>query len=97
MKITHMEYRTVSVPFVPAIQEHWGMEYPTTPIWVYTDAGLVGLGESNSLPLDELPHIRVNDLSGGGLALSEGAVTVPEGPGLGVSLDLNAVEKYRIR
>lgn len=49
MKITHIEYRTVSVPFVPAIQEHWGIEYPTTLIWVHTDAGLVGLGESNSL------------------------------------------------
>ena len=49
MKITNMEYRTVSIPFVPAIQEHWDMDYPTTLIWVHTDEGLIGLGESNSL------------------------------------------------
>jgi L-alanine-DL-glutamate epimerase-like enolase superfamily enzyme len=48
MKITDIEYRTVSVPFVPAIQEHWGVDYPTTLIWVHTDEGLTGLGESNS-------------------------------------------------
>ncbi len=48
MKITNIEYRTVSVPFVPAIQEHWGVDYPTTLIWVHTDEGLTGLGESNS-------------------------------------------------
>ena len=48
MKITDIEYRTVSVPFLPAIQEHSGMVYPTTLIWVHTDEGLTGLGESNS-------------------------------------------------
>ena len=48
MKITDIEYRTVSIPFVPAIQEHWGVDYPTTLIWVHTDEGLTGLGESNS-------------------------------------------------
>ncbi len=48
MKNTNIEYRTVSVPFVPAIQEHWGVDYPTTLIWVHTDEGLTGLGESNS-------------------------------------------------
>ena len=48
MKITNIEYRTVSVPFVPAIQQHWGVDYPTTLIWVHTDEGLTGLGESNS-------------------------------------------------
>ena len=49
MKITDIEYRTVSIPFVPAIQEHWDLaDYPTTLIWVHTDEGLTGLGESNS-------------------------------------------------
>ena len=49
MKVTSIEYRTVSIPFVPAIQEHWDVvDYPTTLIWVYTDEGLTGLGESNS-------------------------------------------------
>ena len=49
MKITDIEYRTVSIPFVPAIQEHWNMNYPTTLVWVHTDEGLTGLGESNAL------------------------------------------------
>ena len=52
MKITGFEYRTVSIPFLPAIQEHSGMEYPTTLVWVHTDEGLTGLGESNSLHSD---------------------------------------------
>ena len=49
MKITDIAYRTVSIPFVPAIQKHWDMDYPTTLVWVRTDEGLTGLGESNSL------------------------------------------------
>lgn len=52
MKITDIEYRTISIPFIPAIQEHWDMDYPTTLVWVYTDEGLTGLGESNSLNSD---------------------------------------------
>ena len=52
MKITGFEYRTVSIPFISAIEEHWPMEYPTTLVWVHTDAGLTGLGESNSLHSD---------------------------------------------
>ncbi|MDE0468379.1 MAG: mandelate racemase/muconate lactonizing enzyme family protein [Candidatus Poribacteria bacterium] len=52
MKITGFEYRTISIPFIPAIQEHSGMDYPTTLIWVHTDEGLIGLGESNSLNSD---------------------------------------------
>ena len=52
MKITDIEYRTVSIPFLPAIQEHWEMVYPTTLIWVHTDEGLTGLGESNAVHSD---------------------------------------------
>ncbi len=48
MKITDIEYRTVLVPFVPAIQEHWGLDYPTTFVWVRTDEGITGLGESSA-------------------------------------------------
>lgn len=55
MKITGFEFKTVSVPFTERIQEHWGWDYPTTLIWVHTDEGLTGLGESNSL------HSNVTD------------------------------------
>ena len=50
-----------------------------------------------TMPIDELPHIRVDDLSGGSMDLSNGAITLIEEPGLGVSLDMNAVERYQIR
>ena len=49
MKITNIEFRTVSIPFLPAIREHSGMVYPTTLIWVHTDEGLTGLGESQAV------------------------------------------------
>ena len=55
MRITGFEFRTVSVPFTAAIQEHWGWDYPTTLIWVHTDEGLTGIGESNSL------HANITD------------------------------------
>ena len=48
MKITRIEYRTVSVPFVSAIREHWGLEYPSTLIWFHTDEGITGLGECSA-------------------------------------------------
>lgn len=52
MKITEIEYRTVSIPFIPAIEEHSGMVYPTTLVWVHTDEGITGLGESNAVHSD---------------------------------------------
>ena len=50
-----------------------------------------------TMPIDELPHIRVDDLSGGSMNLSGGAITLSDAPGLGIHLDMGAVEKYRIR
>lgn len=52
MKITSIEFRKVSIPFIPAIEEHSGMVYPTTLIWVHTDEGFTGLGESNAFHSD---------------------------------------------
>jgi len=49
MKITGFEFKTVSIPFRRRIREHWGWDYPTTLVWVHTDEGITGLGESNSL------------------------------------------------
>ncbi|MFQ6044134.1 MAG: mandelate racemase/muconate lactonizing enzyme family protein, partial [Candidatus Poribacteria bacterium] len=50
-----------------------------------------------TMPIDELPHIRVNDLSGDSMNLSDGAITISDEPGLGITLDMGAVEKYRVR
>jgi L-alanine-DL-glutamate epimerase-like enolase superfamily enzyme len=49
MKIIGFEFHTVSVPFIPRIEEYWGWDYPTTLIKVFTEEGITGLGESNSL------------------------------------------------
>ena len=49
-----------------------------------------------SLPCDELPFIRVADVLDQGLGLENGHFNVPQGPGLGVSLDMGVVEKYRV-
>ncbi len=39
---------------------------------------------------------RENDLIGGALMPVDGHVTVPDVPGLGVELDMEAVEQYRV-
>jgi L-alanine-DL-glutamate epimerase-like enolase superfamily enzyme len=49
------------------------------------------------MPIDELPHIRIDDLSGGSMDLSNGAINLSDKPGLGISLDMDAVERYQIR
>ena len=51
-----------------------------------------------SLPYDTLPFIREASISEEGYshAVTDGHLPVPEGPGLGITLDLKACEKYRI-
>lgn len=49
-----------------------------------------------TLPCDEMPFTRTADVVGGGLVLEKGHFVVPDGPGLGVTLDLKVVEKYRV-
>lgn len=50
-----------------------------------------------TMPIDELPHIRIDDLSGGSMNLSDGGITLSDTPGLGITLDMDAVERYRVR
>ncbi|MDP7253986.1 MAG: enolase C-terminal domain-like protein [Planctomycetota bacterium] len=49
-----------------------------------------------TLPCDELPFVRTADILGGGLVLEKGHFQVPDGPGLGVTLDMDVIEKYRV-
>ena len=49
-----------------------------------------------TLPCDELPFVRVTDVLGGSLMLKDGHFAVPDGPGLGVELDMEVVEAYRV-
>jgi L-alanine-DL-glutamate epimerase-like enolase superfamily enzyme len=77
------------------------------PVWLQV-VGL-GLGVSGAygthvhavipnatIPSDSLHFTRENDLIGGALTPKDGLVQVPETPGLGVELDMAAVEKYRV-
>lgn len=48
------------------------------------------------LPCDELPFTRIADVLDSGLVVDNGHFIVPEGPGLGVKLDMSVVEKYRV-
>ena len=49
-----------------------------------------------TLPCDELPFVRTVDVLGGSLVLAQGHFLLPEGPGLGVKLDMAVIEKYRV-
>ncbi|MBT5875445.1 MAG: mandelate racemase/muconate lactonizing enzyme family protein [Candidatus Latescibacteria bacterium] len=49
-----------------------------------------------TLPCDELPFVRDVDLLGGSMTLDQGHFVLPEGPGLGVELDMDLVQRYRV-
>ena len=49
-----------------------------------------------TLPCDELPFTREADILEEGLVLANGHYEVPVKPGLGVTLDMSVVEKYRV-
>ena len=49
-----------------------------------------------TLPCDELPFTRVADVCDGSLVVEGGHFILPEGPGLGIHVDLDVVERYRV-
>lgn len=51
---------------------------------------------SCTLPSDILSHLRADDLIVEGIHIENGHARVPQGPGLGVTLDEDALERYRI-
>ena len=48
-----------------------------------------------TLPCDELPHTRIADVVKEGLPIKDGHFLVPDGPGLGITIDMDVIEKYR--
>ena len=48
-----------------------------------------------TLPCDELPFVRIAEVADG-MTVEDGNFTVPDGPGLGVKLDMQVIEKYRV-
>ena len=49
-----------------------------------------------TLPCDELPFTREADVLDGGLQVEAGHFAVPSGPGLGVTVNMEVVERYRV-
>ena len=49
-----------------------------------------------TLPCDELPFTWEADVVAKGLALEKGHFAVPTGPGLGIKVDMEVVERYRV-
>ena len=49
-----------------------------------------------TLPCDELPFTREADVVAEGLALEKGHFAVPTGSGLGIKVDMEVVERYRV-
>jgi L-alanine-DL-glutamate epimerase-like enolase superfamily enzyme len=77
------------------------------PVWVQMGGVCLGVLAAYSvhlqatianatLPCDELPFVRIADVLGGSLVLDSGHFVVPDGPGLGVELDMEVVERYRV-
>lgn len=77
------------------------------PIWVQMGGLCLGILAAYSihlqatlaaatLPCDELPHMRIGDITAGSLELNQGHFTVPEGPGLGIHIDEAVIERYRV-
>ncbi|MEW6754771.1 MAG: enolase C-terminal domain-like protein [Candidatus Latescibacterota bacterium] len=77
------------------------------PVWVQLGGVCLGVLAAYSvhlqctlpnatLPCDELPFVRVADVLGGSLVLDKGHFVVPDGPGLGVTLDMGVVDRYRV-
>jgi len=77
------------------------------PVWVQMGGVCLGVLAAYSvhvqctvpnatLPCDELPFVRTADVLDGSLVLENGHFHVPEGPGLGVKLDMDVVERYRV-
>jgi L-alanine-DL-glutamate epimerase-like enolase superfamily enzyme len=49
-----------------------------------------------TLPCDELPFTREADVVAEGLVLQAGHFTVPSGPGLGITINMDVIERYRV-
>jgi L-alanine-DL-glutamate epimerase-like enolase superfamily enzyme len=82
-------------------------EAANVPIWVQMGGLCLGVKAAYSvhlqstlanatLPCDELPFTRIADVCAGSLVVDAGHFIVPQGPGLGIQVDLDVVEKYRV-
>lgn len=77
------------------------------PIWVQMGGLCLGVMAAYSvhlqatlpnatLPCDELPFTRIADITNGSLVVDAGHFVVPDAPGLGIEIDMDVVQKYRV-
>ena len=89
MKITSSDKYITAVPHIPEIQKSRPTDYQERPIPIV-------VVRNASIPSDVLHFTRENDLIGGTLTPKDGTVEGPDTPGLGIELDMSAVEQYRV-
>ena len=67
-----------------------------TFVFAVVMGGLLTTLANATLPCDELPFTREADVLAEGLALAQGQFTVPQGPGLGIKVDMQVINRYRV-
>ncbi len=107
MKAECIDYVNLGGPAQQVKKSAGIAEAANVPCWVQMGGVCLGVLAAYSvhvqatipnatLPCDELPFVRIADVLGGALVVSDGHFHVPDAPGLGVKLDLKVVEKYRV-
>ncbi len=86
MRIREVELFEVEAEAIAAVHRNRPL-YNILLCRIRTDEGIDGIGE--------LPFTRGVD-PGAGLHVADGHFTVPTTPGLGVTLDMDVVRKYRV-
>ena len=107
LKADCIDYVNLSGPALQVRQAAALAEAANVPCWIQMGGLCTGVLAAYSvhlqatlpnatLPCDELPFTREADVLAEGLALEKGHFTVPAGPGLGIKVDMEVVERYRV-
>jgi len=107
LKAECLDYATLGGTSQEVIKAAAVAEAADVPVWIQMGGVCLGILAAYSshvqatipnatLPCDELPFVRSADVLGGSLVLDEGHFILPEGPGLGVTLDMDVIERYRV-
>ena len=107
LKAECIDYVNLGGPAVQVRKTAALAEAADVPCWVQMGGSCLGVLTAYSvhlqctlpnatLPCDEHPFKRVADVVSEGVVLEKGHFHVPTGPGLGIEVDLDVVEKYRV-
>jgi len=107
LKAEAVDYINLGGPALQVRQSAALAEAANVPVWVQMGGLCLGVKAAYSVHLqstlanatlacDELPFTRIADVCDGSLVIEAGHFLVPEGPGLGIHVDLSVVEKYRV-